>query len=400
MRRRCRSLHLSAVLALGSGLTLGLLWLAAAASAQGAAPLAPEAALVYVRTDGHDANCNGEYDAPATSAPDCAFATIQRGVDSVDAGGVVVVAAGTYVENITITQSLALQGAGASSTLVDGGDAGRVFAVANFLTVEISDVTIQHGRVATGDSGGAGIRNWGSTLTLADAIVRNNTVEGIDNLDAGGAIHNLGVLRLENVTISGNSASRGGGIRSNNVLTITSSAFISNTVSIAGGGILNYGTATLENVTFSGNAAGNGAAIRNDEDAALNHCTIAGDIYNTSALTLVNTILTDTCSGPADPTSAGHNLERADTCGLNATTDMTNTDPLLAPLTYDRGTWVHPLLADSPAIDAGTCLPGITTDQRGVARPVDGDGDGTPTCDIGAYERERTVYLPLILRDT
>src|SRR5262249_50726369 len=28
----------------------------------------------------------------------------------------------------------------------------------------------------------------------------------------------------------------------------------------------------------------------------------------------------------------------------------------------------------------------LTTDQRGKPRPVDGDGDGTPACDIGAFE--------------
>jgi hypothetical protein len=31
---------------------------------------------------------------------------------------------------------------------------------------------------------------------------------------------------------------------------------------------------------------------------------------------------------------------------------------------------------------------------------VDGDLDGTATCDIGAYEYEpRTAYLPLVLRN-
>jgi len=56
---------------------------------------------------------------------------------------------------------------------------------------------------------------------------------------------------------------------------------------------------------------------------------------------------------------------------------------------------VHPLLADSPAIDAALCLPGLTTmDQRGVTRPQGGG------CDIGAYEQEeRKIYLPLVLRN-
>jgi hypothetical protein len=40
----------------------------------------------------------------------------------------------------------------------------------------------------------------------------------------------------------------------------------------------------------------------------------------------------------------------------------------------------------SPAIDAGGSAGCVATDQRGVARPIDGDEDGTATCDIGAFE--------------
>ena len=49
----------------------------------------------------------------------------------------------------------------------------------------------------------------------------------------------------------------------------------------------------------------------------------------------------------------------------------------------------------SLAIDGGACIMGVTTDQRGVARP-----EGT-ACDIGAYEMEggqAKVYLSLVLR--
>src|SRR5215218_5623019 len=46
------------------------------------------------------------------------------------------------------------------------------------------------------------------------------------------------------------------------------------------------------------------------------------------------------------------------------------------------------LVTGSPAIDAvnnGTCPP-PATDQRGIGRPQDGNGDGGPACDIGTYE--------------
>ena len=99
------------------------------------------------------------------------------------------------------------------------------------------------------------------------------------------------------------------------------------------------------------------------------------------------------CAGTI--TSNGHNLEYGDTCKLTASGDITDTNPLLGPLSYESGTWIHPLLEGSPAIDQGVCLPGVTTvDQRGVTRPQGA------TCDIGAYEREyQLVYLPLVLKN-
>lgn len=54
-------------------------------------------------------------------------------------------------------------------------------------------------------------------------------------------------------------------------------------------------------------------------------------------------------------------------------------------------TRTHNLVPGSQAIDAisdGTCPP-PATDQRGVARPQDGNLDGGPACDIGAVE-----YVP------
>jgi hypothetical protein len=63
-------------------------------------------------------------------------------------------------------------------------------------------------------------------------------------------------------------------------------------------------------------------------------------------------------------------------------------DPMLAPLANNGGpTRTHALLAGSPAIDQGDNNGAPTTDQRGVSRPRDGDGNGSRIVDIGAFER-------------
>ena len=67
---------------------------------------------------------------------------------------------------------------------------------------------------------------------------------------------------------------------------------------------------------------------------------------------------------------------------------------IVGPLKFNSGpTQTHALVVGSPALDAADpagCRDGsgalLQTDQRGFARHVDGNSDGTTRCDIGAFE--------------
>lgn len=119
-------------------------------------------------------------------------------------------------------------------------------------------------------------------------------------------------------------------------------------------------------------------------------CTIVGQ------MNLSNSIV-GTCSGTGTYNSLSFNLVRCPgNCTLtgNLTGNLLGIDPKLGRLADNGGpTPTRALLAGSPAIDAGNpggCVglnvQNLTTDQRGFARPTDGNGDGTLRCDIGAFE--------------
>src|SRR5205085_1536975 len=158
--------------------------------------------------------------------------------------------------DLDITQSLTINGAGACTTIINGGGLDRVLHVVAG-SVTISGVTITRGDSGDAANAGGGILNAG-TLTLNNSTVSRNTatanaIGGIFNDCSGGgkeSDHFVATLTLNNSTVSGNTAvTYGGGIinASDKLLgchgadvTLNNSTVTGNTAGAYGSGIAQY----------------------------------------------------------------------------------------------------------------------------------------------------------------
>jgi hypothetical protein len=131
-------------------------------------------------------------------------------------------------------------------------------------------------------------------------------------------------------------------------------------------------------------------------------------VYGGHAFAFGQTILGDNLASDAGPDCYGELsagdfslIEKTDDCTLTGSTKIiTGLDPVLAPLAGNGGpTETHLPLPGSPALDGNgtSCYDAdgdpLVVDQRGRARPVNGDGSGTAECDIGAVEVQRYQTL-------
>src|SRR5579885_1717529 len=174
--------------------------------------------------------------------------------------------------DLDITGDLVITGAGAASTIIDGGGLDRVFHVdprGDRIAVTIRGVTIQNGRVspipfvaATGGGVLLGATNTlggtipSGSLTLGGSIVRGSTAAGT----GGGVANRGGTLTLVDSTVRDNRASTGGGIyneQSSTTHLLRSTVRDNGAVaefSSGGGGICSFGDElTVVDSTVSGN---------------------------------------------------------------------------------------------------------------------------------------------------
>jgi len=329
-----------------------------------------------------------------------------------------------------------------SSTTVSNNTAtfGGGIWNAGGLDVELS--TIRTNSATTG----------GGVFSLAgrQVLVRNTTIADNTAVQGGGFFSCCSsasgpTAAIDHSTISGNTATAGdgGGILnaqlgpSLNRLELINDTISGNRASRNGGGVWNAGSIGLNSDTIAlnisdtdGDGAGDGGGL----------------FFTSGAVSLANTILganSDLSPGTkypdclGTPLSGGHNLIQStlgctvvrDECFSLAggdsvdngrpdygpevvlpwdypgpcPADVVGRAPGLLPLQTNGGTTATQALSTgtlltgpSPAIDRGTGDFGVacaSDDQRGRPRPVDGNGNGIVTCDIGAYELQSSNAL-------
>ncbi|HEX6020540.1 MAG TPA: ELWxxDGT repeat protein [Solirubrobacter sp.] len=326
--------------------------------------------------------------------------TVRGGSSSVRGGGLLVSGGSATVEDSRLEGNIAPSGGAIASV---GGDVTLIRSVVTDNTaafgggiladggsLKLVDSTISANRATHPSAttfGGGVYAN--AALTVAGGTIAANAAQ------AGGGLVSLETATLTNTTVSANTASIGfAGIDNRGVMTVTASQIVNNVAQSIGGGIGNLfsgtGSLRLTRTTVSGNRAngGEGGGLESWGEAIIESSTFSANaVENRGPLqirssTLVGGALVNTgtavVTGSIVPTCVGAVTDGGGNTGCGV-------DPLLGPLADNGGpTRTHAPLPGSPAIDAAAACPAL--DQRGIARPLDGNGDGVARCDAGAVE--------------
>jgi hypothetical protein len=314
--------------------------------------------------------------------------TIGHAISLASSGDCIRVAPTTYTENLTINLGLTIIGAGANTTIVDGGGKGTVVTVnAGDFRVALSKLTMQDG--SANESGG-GIYN-GAKLTVSHCTISGNSAGG------GGGIENAGTLTIDKTTVSSNrvGSTGGGGIENDGTLSINRSTVSGNVdfdpYADGGGGIFNRsGTLLVKHSTISGNTAAGGTGGGH-----------GGGILNGSTLVVSDSTITNNkASGGSGGTGGGIENDTGATMTISRTAIVANTAEHLGGGIMNYGA----LMLNNSTLVENTATCGATCGGGGIANGYGGtvainnstiSGNGAPNFGYagGIYNISGTVAL-------
>lgn len=384
--------------------------------------------------------------------------TIQAAIDAAVNGDTVLVADGTYTENIDFKgKAISVKSVnGAKTTIIEGnkidyvvkfqtnegptsildgftitsGYPGGVNIGGSSPTVQNSTITantgctgvginigsgaplIQNNIISnnvqagcSGGPGGGGIEIIGSSVgaqIIGNTITGNNSGDGVNG--GGIGLWTPGPVLIQGNFISGNTASNGGGIGGANDTSgvrIVENVITGNTALAAGGGIEIDNTVSLIlNNTIAGNdAPGGGSAFFGEFFTTTGPMTISNNLMvGKTGQAAVGCRGFDTVSPPVFSFNDVFTLGGPNYGSICIDQTGKNGNISADPLFVNSAVSDFRLQATSPAIDVGSnTAPSVPPkDIAENDRILDGNGDCIATVDMGAYEFARPSVLTLL----
>jgi large repetitive protein len=246
-----------------------------------------------------------------------------------------------------------------------------------------------------GNSNGSGARPKGGSAGFGGGAGGTGSPIGTDEAGGGGGgggmggglFANGGTLTLINDTFTDNTAQGGsGGFGGAGESGIGGDGY-------GGAVFLRNATLTAEFDTFSNNTAAQGGTdiyVLSDGSGTQASAALVDDILGQTSNTVSDFVANSINSGAAPNLSGSSNdlvRNNPTSGGLPASAVISSADPQLSPLANNGGpTQTMALLPGSRAIDAGTPIVGVTTDQRGFTRPA-----SDPS--LGAFEPQSATIM-------
>jgi PKD repeat protein len=380
------------------------------------------------------------------------YPTIQAAIDASANGDTVVVAPGTYFENIDFKGKLiTVQSAqGPSGTTIDGGNLAPVvnFSTSETSTAILQGFTLQHGNApfAFGYEG-AGIHiasasptiagnvitantacgsGTGISVAFASPVIRDNTITGNSKQvgcsgQGGGGIYIRGAASAQIIhnTITNNTSDFGGGIDlfASGTPTLLNNTISNNTAGIQGGGVymVNQSDVTMvQNLVIGNSSSQNGGGLyisipSGDRGPLLVNNTVSGNsgsdagvflggfdaqvqLVNNivAAATTIPAVLCDTTYSATPPVFDHNDLfNSAGPAASGSCSQVVGTNGNISADPRFFATGDFHLQGTSPAIDAGT--------SSAPSLPAT-DLDGMPrisgvAVDQGAYEFQQALVV-------
>jgi hypothetical protein len=297
---------------------------------------------------------------------------------------------------------------GGNNTLDRGGGIENIDA-----NLTVSKVVITQNTASGGNGGGIFSAAGPGALTVIDSTISGNTASPTDN-KYGGGIYSAVDTKIQGSAIFDNNARDGGGVYASsadgNDLTVQRSTIANNhAVNDDGGGIWWDGTGsssqqlTVQGSTITGNTSKTAGAGMNIYLSSTSQIPVIDDTIlfgNTSTnypaegdfrsdypVNVAFSLIGNPGTGYVNETVPGSNVIGA--------------DPQLGSLQANGGpTPTEALPASSPAVDKGAAF-GLSSDQRGVLRPIDfpsipnSGAAGADGSDIGAFELQPSNAMTL-----